>query len=164
MSFQTFSESEAPKQEGAERVLGRPTLFNEERVGKILYAVQMGATYRIAAQYAGISYDTLHHWRQRSESDGPGSMYYPFHLMLEQNVAKGAVKSLEMIEAAAPADWRAAAWRLSHNPFTRPDYADKAELPSGPDGEPLLSIGALRAVLAESASQGATEDDDFAVA
>lgn len=135
---------------------GRPTKYNPEIVGKVLYALQRGATHRVACAYAGIAYETFNRWVQLSKEHGEKSMYFPFHLMVEQNIAKGTMRSLEMVEAATPTDWRAAAWRLTHGPYTRNDYSDKVEL-TGAGGEPLIPLEALRGMLGDASAT----DDDF---
>lgn len=158
MAFELHEKADAPGD--SNRALGRPTKYNERTVTRILYALQKGSTFKLAAAYAGISYDALMHWKQHSALHGEASMYYPFHMMVEENVAKGAVRALEMIDSAALEDWRAAAWRLAHAPSTRNEYADKVEL-TGADGEALIPLAALRDLL-DKAQPEADEDDDFA--
>lgn len=158
MAFELYDQADAPQ--GPNKALGRPTKYDEKTVTKVLYALQKGSTFKLAAAYAGISYDALMHWKAESAKHGEASMYYPFHLMVEENVAKGAVRALEMVDTAALVDWRAAAWRLAHAPSTRHDYADKVEV-TGADGEPLIPLAALRDLVAQAQSQG-TDDDDFA--
>lgn len=147
--------------QGQTVAVGRPSLYTEERVARILWALQHGGSYSLAARYAGISVSTLHAWRRDSRERGEESHYYPFHTMCDENVAIGAMRALEAIEVAAmQGDWKAAAWRLTHNPFTRSEYADKVEL-TGAGDSPLISIDALRGLLPKDGPGRADTDDDF---
>jgi hypothetical protein len=43
----------------------RPTKYTPETVKKILEALETGASYKVAAAYAGIHFDTFNEWRER---------------------------------------------------------------------------------------------------
>jgi len=83
---------------------GRPTKYTPETVKKIVDAIRVGATFRLACMYAGISEDTFMAWRQR---------YSDFADAVKSAEGAGAAAWLGMIEKAAQeGNWQAAAWKL----------------------------------------------------
>lgn len=94
---------------------GRRTKYTEETVAKIEQAISIGATYKLAAQYAGINEATLHEWRNKKPE---------FSERLSRAEGKAAIQSLATIRAAAPQDWRAASWLLERR---YPDEYGKRE-------------------------------------
>ncbi len=75
-----------------------------ERMKRILQALELGATYQLAANAAGISATTLHRWMKEDEEFGDEC---------RSSEGKAAVRWLAKIEQAASAgDWHAAAWKL----------------------------------------------------
>lgn len=85
-------------------VAGRKTKYTAEAVKKITDAIRVGATYELAASYAGISEDTFARWRER---------YADFADKLREAEGEGAIGWLAKIEKSAnDGDWRAAAWKL----------------------------------------------------
>jgi transposase len=83
--------------------MARKTKYTEERAQRIIQAVEVGATYRLAAAYAGITDDTLTNWRKR---------YSDFSERLVAAEGRAGIRWLSRIEEAAKDDWRAAAWKL----------------------------------------------------
>lgn len=82
----------------------KPIELDEARRGRLLAALEAGATLRMAAAAAGVSEDTLSRWRRNR----PG-----LQAEMDQAEAQGAVKALEQIRAAAQGGaWQAAAWML----------------------------------------------------
>ena len=82
----------------------KPIELDEARRGRLLAALEAGATLRMAAAAAGVSEDTLSRWRKTR----PG-----LQAEMDQAEAQGAVKALEQIRAAAQGGaWQAAAWML----------------------------------------------------
>jgi len=82
----------------------RPTKYTSETVKRITDAIGMGATYELAAGYAGISYETLNTWRQAKPQ---------FSEALKEAEGRAAVGWLAKIERAAnDGAWQAAAWKL----------------------------------------------------
>lgn len=94
---------------------------------RIIEAVKLGATYRLASQYAGIQIGTLYRWidkaekiltRLESEEDPiieeSEIIYVDFLLRLQQAEGKAVVGWLAAIESAAvdQGKWQAAAWLL----------------------------------------------------
>jgi transposase len=84
--------------------MARPSKYSPETVKKIEEALEAGATYKLAAAYAGIHFDTFNDWRQR---------FPEFSDLVKSAEAKAAVGWLEQIEQAArDGHWQAAAWKL----------------------------------------------------
>lgn len=83
---------------------GRPTKLTPEAQKRITDAIQMGATYRLACLYGGISEDTFARWRD-TNSD--------FAYAIKEAEGKGVLGWLARIEQAAKdGAWQAAAWKL----------------------------------------------------
>jgi hypothetical protein len=91
---------------------GRPPLFTKERTKLIIEAVKRGLTLKLAAAYAGISYDTLNRWRIKGCEDSD-SEFSEFCQSLEQAKAEAALQMVDCITKAATTDWKAAIWLLS---------------------------------------------------
>lgn len=86
-----------------------------ERMKRILQALELGATYQLAANAAGISATTLTRWMREDEEFGDEC---------RSSEGKAAVRWLAKIEQAASAgDWHAAAWKLERR-FPR-DYGKR---------------------------------------
>ena len=82
----------------------RRTKYTEEAIKAIEQAISMGATYRLACQYAGISEDTFGRWRDK---------YAEFADRIKRAEGRAAVGWLDKIEkAATDGNWQAAAWKL----------------------------------------------------
>jgi hypothetical protein len=45
--------------------MARPSKYNAEAIRRVEEALAQGATYQLAAAYAGISYETFNTWRGR---------------------------------------------------------------------------------------------------
>ena len=95
---------------------------------KIAHAIELGATFQIAANYGGVAYNTLNEWKHRglAEAERRGGdvpegdevwireqQYYDLYEVLLEAEGVGAVKWHTSIEkAAAGGNWQAAAWKL----------------------------------------------------
>lgn len=90
--------------------MARPTKYTPETVQKLTQAIELGATYELAASYAGISYTTFNDWNQHKPQ---------FAQAIKEAEGRAAVKWLAKIEAAAAKSWQAAAWKLERR------YPDK---------------------------------------
>lgn len=95
------------------RAGGRPSLFTEERVEKILKALRQGMPYKQAAAYGGISYDTLNRWRNSGEA-GASEELSEFCNAMKEAEGEAVFKLLSTIRRSATLrnDWKAAAWIL----------------------------------------------------
>lgn len=107
--------------------MARPTDLTPATQRRIVRALKAGATFKLAAQYGGISYNTFNEWRKRGkaeldradgarvhtdirESERP---FVEFYEATKKAEADAAIKWLEEIDKAAKAgNWPAAAWKL----------------------------------------------------
>lgn len=103
--------------------MARKSKFVKPVKDLIIEALKLGATYEIAAEYAGISRSTLYNWMERGQNETSGS-YRSFLDSIKQADAAGAIANLKIIqEAAIAGDWKASAWRLERkNGYTKDSY------------------------------------------
>jgi transposase len=91
----------------------RKPLPIEPYIEKLEQAILIGATYELAAKYAGISDKTFHTWRKKSETAPDDSPLGQLRERLRQAEGKAAIGWLAKIEKAAnEGNWTAAAWKL----------------------------------------------------
>ena len=84
--------------------MARPTKYTPETVKKITDAIRVGATYALACDYAGITFETFSQWRKK---------YPEFSDGIKEAEGQGVVGWLAKIEKAAnDGVWQAAAWKL----------------------------------------------------
>lgn len=92
--------------------MARPTKLTPDVQARICQAVQLGATYELAAQYGGVAYETLRSWLRAGEQR-PNSPHAAFSAALKEAEGKGVLGWLAKIEkAASDGEWTAAAWKL----------------------------------------------------
>lgn len=91
--------------------MGRPSKLTPEVQKRITDAIRVGATYELAAQYGGVSYNTFNEWMKAGEAATSGKNR---ELYEEVKSAEGAaaVKWLAVIDRASIEQWQAAAWKL----------------------------------------------------
>ncbi len=134
--------------------MARKSKYTPETVARIVEAIENGATYELAAGYAGITYKTLNEW-MNSKSE--------FCEAIKKAEGAGAMTWLTMIEQATPDDWHAAAWKLERRyPHMYGRNVTQMEV-TGKDGGPI-EINDARAQLAaklaaQSASRTTRRDD-----
>lgn len=112
--------------------MGAPTVFTEEVIAKLCYAIELGATYNIACGYAGISYEVFAKW-QRAGKKGEDEKFVNFIRRIKNAKDAGAVKWLSKIDEAK--EWTAFAWKLERryykdycsNPMVRTEIKQLAE-------------------------------------
>jgi hypothetical protein len=85
----------------------RPLKYTPERADKLIQAIRVGATFRLACQYAGISEDTFARWR-KGRQGAPAD----FAERVKEAEGAGAIGWLAVIEKAMTEHWQAAAWKL----------------------------------------------------
>ena len=84
--------------------MARPTKYTPETAKKITDAIRVGATHKLACDYAGIDEGTLANWRKR---------YSDFSDAIKEAEGGAVVKWLALIDKAAQdGTWQAAAWKL----------------------------------------------------
>jgi hypothetical protein len=108
-------------------------------IDKLVQALLVGATYELAAQYAGISHDTFLRWRQRMPDAKDGTPLATLRDRLADAEGRAAVGWLAKIEAAATeGNWQAAAWKLERR-YPR-DYGKTVHEHIGDDEKPLSIV------------------------
>jgi hypothetical protein len=95
--------------------MGRKAIPIEPYMDKLVQAVALGATYEMAAMYAGLGSKTFQRWRQRAATARAGTPLPRLRERLTEAEGRAAIGWLAKIEAAAnDGDWRAAAFKLQH--------------------------------------------------
>lgn len=83
---------------------GRETVRTPETRDKLCQAIELGATYKLACQYAGISEATFYAWKADD---------LEFLEAINKAEGKGAVSHLARIkQASTDGNWQASAWIL----------------------------------------------------
>jgi transposase len=84
--------------------MARPSKYTPEVVKRVTDAIKLGATYELAAAYAGIAESTFYDWQAKKPE---------FSEAVKSAEGTAAVGWLARIEQAASAgNWTAAAWKL----------------------------------------------------
>lgn len=109
---------------------GRPTKITTEVTSKILAAVRGGNYIETAAQFAGISKETLYAWLRRGGNEKRGP-YKEFSDALYEALATAEISDINIITQAAKKDWRAAAWRQERRNPQRWGRKDRTPLDKG---------------------------------
>jgi hypothetical protein len=105
----------------------RPTKFTATTVDAVLAGVRAGLPYRLAAEAAGIHYDTFNEWKQgRFPRGADRQLRTEFSDQLTRAQGQSALRLTALISTAAKDDWRAAAWILERR-FPK-DFAKDASL------------------------------------
>lgn len=91
---------------------GRKSKLTPETQEKLCQAIQLGATYELACQYAGVSYDAFNDWINAGIAEKDAG-FVQFLQAIKEAEARGALGWLAKIEKAAnDGNWQAAAWKL----------------------------------------------------
>lgn len=89
----------------------RKTKLTPELQANFMQAISVGATHRIACEYAGITGDTLYRWLRLGEAGR--QPYSSFSEQVKLASGRAAIGWLAKIEkAASDGVWQAAAWKL----------------------------------------------------
>lgn len=116
---------------------GRPTKLTAAVQKRVCDAIKQGATYALAAQYAGIHRDTLNEWMKAGEEAESGS-FSDFSDAVKAAEGQAAITWLRRIEkAASDGNWTAAAWKLERR--YPQDYGRQVHEVQGKDGQPLAA-------------------------
>src|SRR5262245_46793858 len=93
--------------------MGRRAIPIEPYIEKLEQAILIGATYELAALYAGISPKTLERWRKQATTAKEGTVLAQLRDRLTQAEGRAAIGWLAKIEKAAnEGNWQAASWKL----------------------------------------------------
>ena len=135
--------------------MARKSTYTPETVAKIIEAIKMGATYELAAGYAGITFQTFNEWRKAKSE---------FSDAINNAEGVGAMIWLAKIErAASDGNWQAAAWKLERRyPHMYGRNVTQMEV-TGKDGGPIEVNDAralLAAKLAAQSASGRPRTDD----
>jgi hypothetical protein len=125
--------------------MARPTKLTPETSQAILDALAIGATYKDAAEAAGVAYDTFNNWMQMGESAKSGQ-FFEFFQSVRQAQADARLKYLSTIaKAAKDGDWRAALEYLKRR--DRANWGDNLDLTSkGEEIKPPQVIEIIKTV------------------
>lgn len=127
---------------------GRPLALTPEVQETIVNAIKLDATYKLAAAYAGITYQTFNNWMKRGRAEAERrenprikentrkwekeDIFFDFFYAVKNAEAIAAVNNLANIEAAARSGhWQASAWKLER----RHGYRQNIDMTS--DGEKI---------------------------
>jgi hypothetical protein len=91
--------------------------FKKDNIKRLITAISKGATYVLACNYAGISYNTFISWMKKGErqldNDEEGDDYLDFYCSVKKAEGVAVQGWLILIEEAAKnGNWQAAAWKL----------------------------------------------------
>ena len=114
--------------------VGRPDGLTPEVAARIVQGVRTGAHLGVAAEAAGISYDTLRRWLKRGEAESHG----PYRELLEavrRAEAEAELRHVALIDRAGQTKWPASAWILARRHPER--WGQRAALapPTDPSGD-----------------------------
>ena len=116
--------------------------YTPERVERIINAIRMGATQRLAASYAGVTEDTIIAWRKRHPD------FLDAFKIAEGEASVGWLNVIE--NAAREGTWQAAAWKLERR---YPDeYGRQTVSVTGANGGAVnvnVNLDAAREIIAE---------------
>lgn len=96
--------------------------LNDTTHNIIVEALAAGNYRQVAAELAGIHRATLYSWLERGEADvenGKDTAHARLWSAILKAEADAEHEAITAIRAAAPKDWRAAAWMLEHRHQTR---------------------------------------------
>ena len=87
--------------------MARPTKLTDDVQKIICEAIENGATYKAAAEAAGVQYVTFNEWMKDSRK-----RYVEFSEAVMAANARFMTEAMKQIRAAGRKDWRALAWSL----------------------------------------------------
>lgn len=119
-------------------LIGRPTSHTEAKAARIVEAIRQGMPYKLAASAGGVSYNTFVRWRNEGTNPNAPTHLRKFSEQVREAEAEATQRLFALIEAAAPKNWKAAAWMLERR---YPDLFGKdVKPPSRPLGEIEMDI------------------------
>ena len=110
--------------------MARRSKYTPETVDKITQAIRLGATYQLACNYAGITYETFNQWRKSKPE---------FSEAITQAEGDAAIKWLALVNKGAQDLPQWAAWMLERR---YPEMYGKQWLElTGANGGPVVIKG-----------------------
>ena len=120
--------------------MARPSKLTPETHAAIVDAILHGATYKDAAEAAGVWYTTFNEWMQRGEAAKAGQ-YYEFNHAVRKAEAQCRLNMTRVIQsAAAKGDWKAAEAYLRRR--DRVNWGDNVDVTSGGEAITLKIVKA----------------------
>jgi hypothetical protein len=96
------------------RKLGPGTILNVKLTKEICEHLAKGNTILTSCGLVGISERAFYKWMEKAELEDEGGLHFRFAQAVSQARAKAKKRLVKLIVDAAPQDWRAAGWLLSH--------------------------------------------------
>lgn len=130
--------------------MARPTKLTDDIQNEIVTALEIGCTYKDAARYAGVAYETFRAWRKAGEDIAKaleaGSLkktdlkakdkaHLRLYEAIEQAEANCAVSMQSILYNAAQSQPHWAAWWLERR--RAEDYGSKQKLDIQTSGQPI---------------------------
>lgn len=139
---------------------GRPAKNIADHRDRILAAIRAGATYKLAAQAGGISYDLLRQWLRRADAAGDGDEeYIAFAAALRQAEIEGLSSSLLIIRTSQ--DWRSHAWLLERR--WPEDYGKRDHLELSGDEDKPITVNSITVIPVTRAHDNSHDQDSASV-
>ena len=82
--------------------MARPSKLSPDITKRIGENIALGLTYSLAAEAAGITYQTFHEWHKKGKNSKSGE-YFEFYKFIQKCNADAAKKCLERLNEAAKA-------------------------------------------------------------
>lgn len=115
--------------------MARPTKLTHETQEKILLAIRDGNYREVAAQWAGVSPETVSRWMRRGEREGKGD-YYEFRQAVLEAEQHAEIVMVRLVRAGANTDPKHAEWWLERKAHDRWGRRERVEL-SGDAKRPI---------------------------
>ena len=117
--------------------MSRKPKINPESIKRICNAIELGATYTIAAEAGGISRATLYNWFEKAKKPRADKQYTEFLKQFTAAESRGAIHLLGEVKKHSIKDWRAAAWILERrHDYKRDKVSERvSEFSTRPDRE-----------------------------
>ena len=109
--------------------MARKTKLNEEIHAQIVDAILHGATYKDAAEAAGIWYTTFNDWMKLGDQATSGRFYNFYHAVRKAEAQCRLNMTRVIQSAAAKGDWKAAEAYLKRR--DRENWGDNLDVTSG---------------------------------
>lgn len=105
---------------------GRTSKLTEELTTILCENIELGLSYRLTCQAAGIAFQTFNEWMKAGEA-GKDEKHIKFYNRVQAAEANCASENLKRIREAAKHTWQAGAWLLERrypSEYGRKDHLD----------------------------------------